>query len=344
MSNGTAPMHVALMASKIGAGDEVIVPPLTMSSTSYVVLYVGAKPVYADVDPGTLQISYNSILKKINHKTKAVITVGLYGLIPEMLKISKLCRRKNIVLIEDNAECLMARYKKKLAGSFGDFASYSFQTSKHISCGEGGLLLVNNKKYLNVTRPLYSLGYGSLNKNSSKIDKKIIQNPNFKRHTNIGYNFRISEFSAAVLLPQLTNINEIISLRRYCAKQYDSIFKKIKWAQKQETPKDYFNTYWSYILVIKKKELWQKIYDIFNENKIDTFYAAWKLTYDEPFFKNFFIKNYSKKYLIENKCPNAEYLQPRIIALKTNYYNKSRINLQVKKIKKVLNEIEKLHF
>ncbi len=344
MSNGTAPMHVALMAADIGLGDEVIVPPLTMSSTSYVVIYVGAKPVYADVNLKTLQISYESIVKKINKKTKAIITVGLYGLIPEMIKISKLCKSKNIILIEDNAECIMARYKNRLAGTFGDFASYSFQTSKHITCGEGGLLLVNNKKFINKTRPLYSLGYGSLKKNSAKIEKKVIQNPDFYRHTSIGYNFRISEFSAAILLPQLNKINKIISMRRYCAKQYDKIFKNINWLKSQETPKDYFNTYWSYILIVEKKELWTKIYNTFEKHKIDTFYAAWKLTYQEPFFYEYYRSNYSKNYIKDNKCPNAEYLQPRIIALKTNYYSKSKFQLQIPRIKRAIHEIDKKYF
>ena len=122
-------MHLALVALDIGPDDEVIVPAFTWVSTANVVLYQGAKLVFCDIDPDTFNIDPKSILEKITDKTRAIITVSLYGLSPEYDEILKICKMKNIHLIEDNAECFLGYYKGKLVGTFGDFSSYSFQAS-----------------------------------------------------------------------------------------------------------------------------------------------------------------------------------------------------------------------
>ena len=133
-------MHTALAAGNVKPGDEVIVTPLTMSSTSLCVLHNGSIPVFADVNPQTFNIDPNSIRKLINKKTKAVITVSLYGLPTDCKEIYDICKENNILLIEDNAESFMSIYNGKPLGTYCDFASYSFQASKHITCGEGGHL------------------------------------------------------------------------------------------------------------------------------------------------------------------------------------------------------------
>ena len=120
--NGTQTMHTALVALGVKAGDEVIVPPLTMSSTSFAVLQNNSIPVFADVDPATFNISPDAIRKCITAKTKAIITVALYGLSPDYDEILSICKKYNLYLIEDNAECFLGEYKGKLVGQFGDFA------------------------------------------------------------------------------------------------------------------------------------------------------------------------------------------------------------------------------
>ena len=140
-SDGTATMHAALEAMNIGYGDEVIVPPLTMSSTTLAVLHSNAKPIFADVDLKTFQIDPDNIEKKITKKTKAIITVALYGLSPDLDRIKKIASKYKLKIIEDNAECFMGLYKKKIVGTIGDCASFSFQNSKHITCGKGGILI-----------------------------------------------------------------------------------------------------------------------------------------------------------------------------------------------------------
>ena len=124
--NGTATMHSALEASGVGCGDEVIVPPLTMSATSLAVLHANATPIFADID--TFVIDVKSIEEKITERTKAIITVALYGLSPDMDPIMDIAKKYNLVVIEDNAEAFLSYYKGRLVGTLGHAASFSFQS------------------------------------------------------------------------------------------------------------------------------------------------------------------------------------------------------------------------
>ena len=170
--NGTATMHTILLAAGIGKGDEVIVPPLTMASTTFAVIQAGAKVIFADVDPKTYQIDPASIRKKITKKTKAIITVALYGLCPEMDELMEVANENNLFVLEDNAETMMSMYKDKLVGTFGHAASFSFQSSKHLTAGEGGIVITDDKNLALAVRRISSLGYSGLSSGKGKITKK----------------------------------------------------------------------------------------------------------------------------------------------------------------------------
>ena len=142
--NGTATMHAALEAMGIGEGDEVIVPPLTMSATTFAVLQANATPIFADVDESTFQISAASIEERITPRTRAIITVALYGLSPDMDPIMSLAGKHGLKVIEDNAECFLGRYKGRMVGTIGHCSSFSFQSSKHLTSGEGGMILTDD--------------------------------------------------------------------------------------------------------------------------------------------------------------------------------------------------------
>ena len=159
MVNGTATLHSSLLAIGIMEGDEVIVPALTMSSTAISVVQAGGIPVFADVDAETFTICPKSILNCITEKTKAIISVSLYGLAPDYDELLNICKLNNLKLIEDNAECFLGKYKGKQVGQFGHFSSYSFQASKHITCGNGGILTTNDIDLANKARRIGNLGY-----------------------------------------------------------------------------------------------------------------------------------------------------------------------------------------
>lgn len=143
MNSGTSTLHAALEALGVGPGDEVISPALTVIMDSTATFHANAVPVYADIDPRTFNIDPEDIERKITDKTKAIIVVSLYGLPCDMDRIMEISRKYDIPVIEDNAQCFLSKYKGKMVGTFGDISSWSFENSKHISCGEGGIITTN---------------------------------------------------------------------------------------------------------------------------------------------------------------------------------------------------------
>ncbi|OYU56007.1 MAG: spore coat protein [Chitinophagaceae bacterium BSSC1] len=340
--NGTATLHTALHAIGVKPGDEVIVPPLTMSSTALAVLQNGSIPVFADVDIDTFNISAESIAEKITNKTKAIITVALYGLSPEYDAILDLCKKHNIGLVEDNAECFLSKYKGKYVGEFGDFSSFSFQASKHLTAGEGGMLLCNSEEYANNARRFSSLGYAGVSAKQGKITREDIQDPQYSRHVAVGFNYRMSELCAAVVLGQLERAEELVETRIQVAKLFDKAIEGSNVVRLQKTPDYCLNTYWSYSLVLNtdKPEVdWYKFRNLFKQNGGDGYYAAWKLSYFEPLFleKVQNMPGVTQKY-VKGLCVNSEYLQPRMIQLKTNYWDLKEAEIQAEILQKTLNQ------
>ena len=343
--NGTATMHTALHALGVGEGDEVIVPPLTMASTSLCVLQNGSIPVFADVDINTYNIDPKSIRDKITSKTKAIITVALFGLSPEYDEILEICKEHNIFLIEDNAECFLGYYKGRLVGTFGDFASYSFQASKHISCGEGGMLTTNSPELANIARRFTSLGYAGVSGKQAKITRRDIQDPVYNRHISIGYNYRMSEVQSAVMLGQLERIKELVDIRIKVGEIFDEVVAGSPIVTKQHTPDYCINSYWGYSMILNtdKPEIdWYRFRDLFQKNGGDGYYAAWKLTYQEELFEKEIqhMKGITQKYT-EGLCPNAEFLQKRMICMKTNYWDLDEAYTQAEILRKTLKEYKK---
>ena len=343
--NGTATMHTALHALGVGEGDEVIVPPLTMASTSLCVLQNGSIPVFADVDINTYNIDPQSIRDKITSKTKAIITVALFGLSPEYDEILEICKEYNIFLIEDNAECFLGYYKGKLVGTFGDFSSYSFQASKHVSCGEGGMLTTNNPELADIARRFTSLGYAGVSAKQAKITRKDIQDPIYNRHISVGYNYRMSEVQSAVMLGQLERIKELVNIRIKVGEIFDEVLEGSPIVTKQHTPDYCINSYWGYSMILNtdKPEIdWYRFRDLFQKNGGDGYYAAWKLTYQEELFEKEIqhMKGITQEYS-EGLCPNAEFLQMRMICMKTNYWDLDEAYTQAEILRKTLKEYKK---
>jgi perosamine synthetase len=340
--NGTATMHTALAALGVMPGDEVIVPPLTMSSTALSVLHNGSVPVFADVDKHTFNISPESIKKVITSRTKAIITVALYGLSPDYDAICEICNKHELSLIEDNAETFLSTYKSKYVGEYGHFSSFSFQASKHLTAGEGGMLLTNDENLANKARQFSSLGYAGVSAKQGKITREDIQNPNYSRHISLGFNYRMSELQAACALGQVERAQELVDQRVKVAKLFKDVFQNQDLFIPQKIEKDSYNSYWTYSAVMQTKDPgkdWYRFRDLFSKNGGDGFYAAWKLSYCEPLFLNSIQhlpgvwQNYKSGI-----CPNAEFLQPRMIQLKTNYWELEEAKEQANILRKTILE------
>lgn len=328
-TNGTATLHSALAAVGVKPGDEVIVPPLTMASTSLAVLHQHAVPVFADIDPNTFLIDPKSVRERITPRTKAIITVALYGLSPDMDPILDAARQNGLAVIEDDAQCFLGRYKGRVAGSIGDLASFSFQNSKHITCGEGGIVTTNNQEYADRVARFASLGYGLVcaGAGKSKIDKRAIVNPSFKRHVSLGFNYRMSELCGAVTYAQFERLDEFVAWRKRTAAAFDAVARCCSWLKPQYVGPEFEHSYWAYVMKLdtgKSGVTWQQFYDKFNELGGDGYYGAWSLTYLEPVFRD---GSLGVKYSA-GICPVAEATQPYLIQLKTNYGDQTVIDRQ----------------
>lgn len=346
--NGTATMHATLEAMGIGPGDEVIVPPLTMSATTFAVLQANATPVFADVDEKTFQISAESIFKVVTNKTKAIITVALYGLSPDMDAINEIARPRSIKVIEDNAECFLGEYKNKLVGTLADCASFSFQSSKHLTSGEGGIVITDDLNLAEKIRKVQSLGYAGVGAQKGKITKSDIQDPEYSRHVTLGWNYRMSELCCAVALAQVERMDALVECRIQAAKIFSDAAKGFESIiQEQYTPPGYKNSYWTWaIKIVDPKISWYKFRDAFVGNGGDGVYAAWKLTYLEPMFENMnllgrenFITQQRKEEYKLGLCPIAESLQKRLVQFKTNYWNLAEAERQAVILSKTLQQL-----
>jgi len=340
--NGTATLHSALECLRLEPGDEVIVPPLTMSATAFAVLQANAIPIFADVKRDTFQIDPESVAKRISKNTKAVITVALYGTCPDYYQLQKILN--GIPIIEDNAEAIGATYDGHPIGSFGIFGSYSFQSSKHLTSGEGGMLTCNNEDLATLCRKIQSLGYSAVSASKSKISKLEIQDPEYLRHEMLGWNYRMSDLTAAVVLGQIENSKGLLNVRLKTANLLAEAVKSCDWLTIQETERLASHSYWAFPLILEREDItWQDFRDKFLSFGGKGIYAAWQLSYLEPLFRERKLlgreRAISDSYFESLKlglCPNAEYLQPRILAFRTNEWEQSHAEIQADALKNTI--------
>ncbi len=329
-NSGTSTLHAALEAVGVGAGDEVISPALTVIMDSTATFHANAVPVYCDIDEKTFNINPEKLEKLITPKTKAIIAVALYGLSPDYDKILEIAAKYNVPVIEDNAQAILSYYKGRMLGTIGDIASFSFENTKHISCGEGGMILTDNEKYAERCRKLGGHGFKNLRAEDGRVrlNQEVFQNPDYKRHDSLGWNYRMPEFTAAVAYAQLERVDDLVGLRQKSAQIFMDVMKVCDFLVPQETPEGYVNTYYSlgvrYLGESKLGVSWQEFRKQYVDLGGDGYYGAWSVPYLEPVIaERKFAKRLPDVYAdIEYKegiCPVAERVQKQIMQMKTNY-------------------------
>jgi perosamine synthetase len=344
--NGTATLHSALVAAGIGPGDEVIVPPLTMASTAFAVLHAQATPVFADIDSATWTISPKSIEEQITDRTKAIMPVALYGLAPDMDAITSIGRRNNLFVLEDDAECFLGYYKGRVVGSIGDAASFSFQSSKHVTSGEGGIVTTNDEELARKVRRFGSLGYAGVGARpgEGKISKDVIQDPSYERHVSVGWNYRMPELCAAVALGQLERLHELVDARRRVASKYSQAIGECDWLVEQTVPVGLVHSYWTYTLKLTDDIAftWQDFRQKYMELGGDGIYGAWRLNYLEPAFRSMKQGGEQAQRYAPGLCPVAESVQPRLLQFKTNYWTAKMASEKAAALEKTVEYFEQL--
>ncbi len=315
VTNGTSALQVAFKSLNLKPGDEVIMPSFTIISCATAIIEAGGTPVLVDCYKDTWCLNIEQVEKKINKKTKALLVVHMFGHPAEMDSIMKIVKKNKLFLIEDAAESHGAIYKKKRVGGFGDLSCFSFYANKLITTGEGGMVLSNNKKLTEKIRSLRNLSFRS--------DRRFY-------HTEIGYNYRLTNMQAAIGISQIENLKIHIKIKRDNTFYYNKLIKKMNLPLRLPIErKDSKSVFWMYGVVIENRQF-------------DAVYLAEKLNnygietrplflgmHEQPILKK-------KKIFKNEKFPITEELS------KYGLYLPSGLKLNKKKIDKICNILKKI--
>ena len=242
VSNGTAALDIAIKTLNLKKGDEIIVPNFTIISCLNEIIREGIKPIFIDADPNTFNIDSDQIESKITKKTKAILIAHIYGLPVNLDKIITLKNKYKLKLIEDCAEQLGQTYKKKPIGSFGDISTFSFYANKHITTGDGGMIVTNNKSYYKKFLELRNICFS-------------LKKPRFI-HDDIGWNYRMTNMQAAIGYAQLKKLRYFIKKKRKIGNYYSKELQKISDLQLPVLSNEFSkNIFWVYSIIIKNKNL-----------------------------------------------------------------------------------------
>ena len=271
VSNGSGAIDIAVQAHKRGPGDEVIVPTFTIISPVQSIVRAGAMPVLVDSDPQTFNMDVTQIEAKITQKTKAIMVVHLYGLPVDMDPIIKICKKYKLYLIEDAAEMHGQTYKGKMCGSFGDISTFSFYPNKHITTGEGGMIVVNNPELAERCKKLRNLAF-------EPKERRFV-------HHELGWNYRMTNMQAALGLAQLEKIQQHVNKKRKIGSSYLKGLKGIKGFQLPKEKTNYAeNIYWVFPLIADTQELAERTTAALNKQGIGTRPFFWCM-HEQPVFK-----------------------------------------------------------
>ncbi len=251
VSNGTAALHIACMALGIKEGDEVIVSAITFAASANCALYCGATPVFADIKPDTYNVDPEDIKRKITKKTKAVVAVDYTGQAVELDEIKKICKENGLFLIEDAAHSIGTKYKGKPVGSLADITTFSFHPVKTVTAGEGGACLTNDERLYKKLRLLRAHGI------TRDIDEMVNKSDAgwYNEQVMLGYNYRMTDFQAALLLSQLEKLEKFSNRRKEIAKEYDEAFGDMPELILQKTIKESDTTRHLYVLRLNPDKL-----------------------------------------------------------------------------------------
>lgn len=298
VSNGTAALHVACLAAGIKEGDEVITTPITFAASSNCVLYCGGTPVFADINPVTYNIDPKDIRRKITSKTKAIIAVHFTGQPCEMDEIHAIAREHNLLVIEDAAHALGADYKGKMIGSMYDMTTFSFHPVKHITTGEGGMIMTNSDELYNRLSLFRTHGI-------TRNDSLMTQNEGdwYYQQLELGYNYRITDIQCALGISQMNKLNSFIERRKEIVKRYNEAFANIDEIVTPHQKEDCNSSWHLYVIQVNNRKA---VFDKLRAAGIGV-NVHYVPVYTFPYYQN---NGYRDVH-----CQNAENLYERLISI-----------------------------
>lgn len=316
VTNGTAALEMAIVALELKVGDEVIMPSFTIISCAQALVKAGVTPVLVDSELDSFNMKVEDIESKITTKTKAIMVVHIYGLPVDMDPVLQLAKKYNLKIIEDAAEVHGQTYKGKKCGSFGDISIFSFYPNKHITTGEGGMVLTDDEALAKRCESLRNLCFVP--------EKRFV-------HEELGWNLRMTNIQAALGVAQLERIEEFVSKKRWIGQTYQELLSDIKVINLPVPKKEFAdNIYWVFPIVLKdnnKKNAAQVMQEL-GSHKIGTrpfFYPMHK----QPVFNKMGL-------FLNDQMPNSEKLAEK------GFYIPSGLAItqeQMEKVSSVLHEV-----
>lgn len=319
VSNGSVALDLALKSLNLHKDDEVILPSFTIVSCLSAVIRAGAVPVFCDVSIEHWNMTLNDIKRVQTPKTKAILNVHTYGLPSEIKEIKEYCLKNNIILIEDSAEAHGIKYENQYCGTYGDISTFSFYANKHITSGEGGIIITNNHDVYIELLKMRNLDFDN--------SRRFI-------HESMYWNYRIGGLQAALGFSQIGSIKKVIRKKQKQGKQYSALLES--YSNLFQFPsvkfKNVENNYWVFGIVLKYPNIRDQLIENLLLAGIETRPFFWPL-HLQPFYLNSFEN-------IDRNLPNSEYIGQNGLYLPMGSHITNRI--QKKIINRVINETTKL--
>ncbi len=308
-SNGTAALHMAAMAAGIGAGDELITTPITFAASANCALYCGGTPVFADINEKTYNIDPDSVEAHITPATKAVVAVDYTGQAVELDRLLDICHRNGLVLIEDGAHSIGTKYNGKGVGSIADMTTFSFHPVKTITGGEGGAVLTNSEEYYQ--KLLLARAHGITR--IPELMEKEIDGPWYYEQVDLGYNYRMTDIQAGLIISQLNKLPMFSARRKEIVARYNAAFEKNDAIIVQEEIPQSDTTRHLYILRLDPEKL------TINRREFFDALTAENVCCNVHYIPVYYFPHYERLGYKKGLCPKAEKLYDEMITLPLYY-------------------------
>ncbi len=300
--------------------------------------------MFADIDPDTFNINPDDMARKISARTKALMPVSLYGLCCDLDPMMEMAEKHGIPVLNDAAQAFQAEYKGRPIARIADVTSYSLENSKHITTGEGGMLVTDDEDLAVKMRKFGTLGYAAVSSGDGRVrlNRAIFQDPNYKRHDLFGYNYRMPEIAAALGLAQTERLDFFVDLRIKVAEMYLEAVAGCDYLIPQRVPEGYLSTWWSFACRYDRDDVsWQDFCKKYMEFGGDGVYAAWALLYDETLYASGDWRKrcpaiYADLPDQRGSCPNADWLQPNLMQFVNNYGSTQEAEPQIAALVKAI--------
>lgn len=332
ISNGTSALHAACYAAGIGEGDEVITTAITFAASANCIIYCGGTPIFADIDSKTWNIDPRKIEEKITSKTKAIIAVDFTGQAVQIDEIKLICKKYNLIFIEDAAHSIGTKYNDIPVGAHADLTTFSFHPVKTITCGEGGAILTNNKEFYKKMLLFRSHGI-------TRDENLLTQKPynGYNEQISLGYNYRMTDFQAALGTSQLGKLDKFSKRRAEIVQKYNQAFSTIPEIIVQKEIPESETTRHLYIIRLNASLLTvgrDMIYQAINAENVGL-----QVHYSPVYFHPYYQENGYKKGI----CPEAELLYENIITIPL-YYSLTDDDVEsvIQAVLKVINFYKKI--